>query len=77
MCTARPQWMSVTQQKLNYKATSYRVEVNLVDILEINEVEGYVRCEPMVTIGRLMDALVSRGWMVPIVPEIGENSLPN
>jgi delta24-sterol reductase len=40
MCTARPQWMSITQQKLNYKSTSYRVEVNLMDILEINTKEG-------------------------------------
>ncbi len=44
-----------------------------MDILEINAKERYVRVEPMVTIGRLMEALVERGWMVPIVPEIGED----
>ncbi len=27
MCTARPQWMSISQQKINYKSKSYRVEV--------------------------------------------------
>ena len=30
MCTARPQWMSISQQKINYKDKSYRVEVNIV-----------------------------------------------
>ncbi len=34
--------------------------------------ERYVRVEPMVSIGRLMEALVAKGWMVPIVPEIGK-----
>ena len=43
-----------------------------MDILEINTEKRYVRVEPMVTIGRLMRALVDRGWMVPIVPEIGK-----
>ena len=27
MCTARPTWMSITQQKITYKDTAYRVQV--------------------------------------------------
>ena len=27
MCTARPGWMSITQQKITYKDTAYRVQV--------------------------------------------------
>ena len=29
MCTARPTWMSITQQKITYKDTSYKVQVNI------------------------------------------------
>ncbi len=43
-----------------------------MDILDINEEKRYVRVEPMVTIGRLIKALISKGWTVPIVPEIGD-----
>ena len=72
MCTARPTWMSITQQKITYKDHAYRVQVNLMDILEINEEKGYVRCEPLVTVQRLVEALQPKGWIVPIVPEIGD-----
>ena len=42
-----------------------------MDILEINEEEKFVRCEPLVTVERLVEALKTKGWMVPVVPEIG------
>ncbi|TRY79718.1 hypothetical protein TCAL_01985 [Tigriopus californicus] len=72
MCTARPQWMSISQQKINYKSTSYQVEVNLMDILNIDTDKMVVTCEPMVSIGRLIDLLIPLGYTVPIVPEIGD-----
>ena len=43
-----------------------------MDILEINTEKRYVRCEPMVTVQRLVEALTPQGWIVPIVPEIGK-----
>lgn len=72
MCTARPTWMSITQQRITYKDTAYRVQINLMDILEINTEKNYVRCEPLVTVQRLVEALTPQGWIVPIVPEIGD-----
>jgi len=72
MCTARPTWMSITQQKITYKDTAYRVKIPLMDILEINEEKKFIRCEPLVTVQRLVEALQAKGWIVPIVPEIGD-----
>ena len=71
MCTARPQWMSISQQNLKYKATSYQVECNLMDILNIDTQRGIVTVEPMVSIRRLCEALIPLGYTVPIVPELG------
>jgi len=72
MCTARPTWMSITQQKITYKDKAYRVKIPLMDILEINEEKKFIRCEPLVTVQRLVEALQAKGWIVPIVPEIGD-----
>lgn len=43
-----------------------------MDILEINEEKKFVKCEPMVTVQRLVEALTAKGWIVPIVPELGD-----
>ena len=72
MCTARPQWMSITQQRINYKSKSYRVEVNLMDILHLDEEKRFVTVEPLVNVKRLIEYLIPRGWTVAIVPEIGD-----
>ena len=66
MCTARPTWMSITQQKITYKDNAYQVKVNLMDILSVDTEEKFVRCEPLVTVQRLVEALTPQGWIVPI-----------
>jgi FAD/FMN-containing dehydrogenase len=43
-----------------------------MDILGIDTDRRVVRCEPLVTVQRLVEALVPKGWIVPIVPEIGD-----
>ena len=63
MCTARPTWMSITQQTITYKDHAYRVQVNLMDILEIDTDRKIVRCEPLVTVQRLVEALTPKGKM--------------
>ena len=72
MCTARPTWMSITQQKITYKDNAYQVKVNMMDILSVDTKEKFVRCEPYVTVQRLVEALTPQGWILPIVPEIGD-----
>ena len=46
-----------------------------MDILKIDTEKQIVTVEPLVSIRRLMEALVPMGWTVPIVPEIGNNSI--
>ncbi|CAB4056696.1 DHCR24 [Lepeophtheirus salmonis] len=70
MCTARPQWKSITQQKMLYKEKCYQIEINMSDIISIDEKRRKVYVEPMVTIGELNDFLLTKGWTVPIVPEL-------
>jgi len=70
MCTARPSWMSISQQKLGYKDRMYRVKVDLQDILEIDGTGLTVTVEPAVTIGFLNRVLVNAGFTLPIVPEL-------
>ena len=43
-----------------------------MDILEINEEKQIVKCEPLVTVERLVESLTAKGWIIPIVPEIGD-----
>ena len=70
MCTARPSWMSISQQKLGYKDRMYRVKVDLQDILMIDDADMTVTVEPAVTIGFLNMVLVRSGFTLPIVPEL-------
>ena len=50
-----------------FKDKAYRVQINLMDILEINEEKKYVRCEPMVSVQRLFEALQAKGYDVQYV----------
>jgi len=67
MCTARPSWMSITQQKIGYKDKMYRVAVDLEKVIEVNPEEMTVTVEPSVSIGFLNRFLVSKGWTLPVV----------
>ena len=46
--------------------------MELGNIVSIDEKSQTVRVQPRVTIGRLTDYLIQKGWMVPIVPEIDD-----
>ena len=50
--------MSISQQKLGYKDTLYKVAVDLPDVLEIDTKNMVVRVEPCVTIGRQQQSRV-------------------
>ena len=71
MCTARPSWMSISQQKLGYKERMFRVRVdNMQDMLNLNKKKMLVTVEPGITIGFLNRALVGMGYTLPVVPEL-------
>ena len=46
--------------------------IDMPDILSVDESRRTVTVEPMVTIGQLNDFLVSRGWTLPVVPELDD-----
>ena len=71
MCTARPSWMSISQQKLGYKDRMFKVKVDsLQDIVNVDKEKMVVTVEPGITIGFLNRALVSMGYTLPVVPEL-------
>ena len=71
MCTARPSWMSISQQTLGYKDRMFRVRVDfLQDIVTLDKEKMTVSVEPNITIGLLNRFLVSQGVTLPVVPEL-------
>ena len=51
LCTARGGWQSISPGYRSYKQFSAKINVNLYDILELDEVNNTVRVEPMVSDG--------------------------
>ena len=72
MCTARPQWMSISPQSFQYKDKMFRVRLNLDKIVGIDKKKMVVKVEPSISIGLLNRALVEQGLTLPIVPELDQ-----
>ena len=72
MCTARGNLKSISMQRIKYKDYLYKISVDLDNILELNEQKKTVLVEPSVTIGTLNDFLISKGWTLPVVPELDD-----
>ena len=72
MCTSRPQWMSISVQRITYKDRMCQIKVDLAEIIHIDTENRLVRVEPRVTIGNLNDFLIAQGWTLPIVPELDD-----
>lgn len=72
ICTARPGWQTISFRMPIYKNNMYKVEVNLVDILEVNAENKLVRVEPLVTMGQLTATLNPLGWTIPVLPEMDD-----
>ena len=71
MCTARPSWMSISQQRLGYKDRMCRVRLDaLKAIVSVDREQMTVSVEPNITIGFLNRALVRQGLTLPVVPEL-------
>lgn len=72
MCTARPGWMTVSLRVGKYKQTHEKIQVNLMDVLEVDTERSVVRVEPLVTMGQLTATLLPLGWTVPVLPELDD-----
>jgi len=71
--TARPGWQRVSNKQSAYKQGCFRMQVDrMIDILDIDLQERFVRVEPMVTMGVLVPVLMKNGWTLPVVPELEE-----
>ena len=53
-----------------YKLSHRKIDVDLYDILDIDEQRKIVRVEPLATMGQISRNLISRGWTLPVVPEL-------
>ncbi|CAH0562714.1 unnamed protein product [Brassicogethes aeneus] len=72
MCTARPGWQTMSFRQPVYKKSFTKIDVNLVDILNVDEKKKIVTVEPMVTMGQLTATLNHMGWTIPVLPEIDD-----
>lgn len=72
MCTSRPGYKAMSFRKPLYKSTSYQIDCNLIDILEIDREQRSVRVEPMATMGQVTHTLAKLGWTVAMVPELDD-----
>ncbi|NOT10334.1 MAG: FAD-binding oxidoreductase [Methylococcaceae bacterium] len=70
LCTARSGWKTMSELVPKYKLFHRKIDIGLCDILEIDEQRGIVRVEPLATMGQISRSLISRGWMLPVVPEL-------
>lgn len=72
LCTARSGWKSMSDLVPKYKLSHRPIDVGLYDILELDEARRIVRVEPLVTMGQITETLLSRGWTLPVLPELEE-----
>lgn len=70
LCTARSGWKTMSEMVPKYKLSHRKIDIGLYDILEIDVQRRSVRVEPLATMGQISRSLISRGWTLPVVPEL-------
>lgn len=74
MCTARPNWLSLSTTFFN-KKECHQIPVPLYDILSLNEDKMTVRVEPMVSVGDITRFLIPKGYTLAVTLEIADATL--
>lgn len=72
MCTARPGWSSISPRLGQYKDNMRKININLMDVLEVDVKRKIVRTEPLVTMGQISKLLLPHGWTLPVLPEMDD-----
>jgi delta24-sterol reductase len=72
LCTARSGWQAMSEMVPKYKLTRRNIHIGMYDILEIDEERRTVRVEPLASMGQISRSLISRGWILPVVPELDD-----
>ncbi len=72
LTTARSGWKTMSELVPKYKLSHRKIAIGMYDILEIDEQRGIVRVEPLATMGQISRSLISKGWTLPVVPELDD-----
>jgi delta24-sterol reductase len=73
MCTARSTQETMSLRISKHKENLHKIDISaLHNILQIDEQNGIVRVEPLVTCGQLTATLNPLGWTIPVVPELDD-----
>jgi len=70
LCTSRSGWKTMSELVPKYKLSHRKIDIGLYDILDIDELRQIVRVEPLASMGQISRDLISRGWTLPVVPEL-------
>jgi len=74
MCTARPNWQSLSTTFVN-KDALHKIRVDLDEILELDEDNMSVHVEPGVTTGQITRYLIPKGYTLAVTLEISDATL--
>jgi delta24-sterol reductase len=72
LCTSRSGWQAMSEMVPKYKLTRRNIHIGMYDILEIDENRRTVRVEPLASMGQISRSLISKGWILPVVPELDD-----
>ncbi len=70
LCSARSGWKTMSEWVPKYKLSHRNIDIAMYDILHIDIERGVVRVEPLASMGQISRDLKSRGWTLPVVPEL-------
>lgn len=72
LCTSRSGWQSMSEMVPKYKLTRRNIHIGMYDILSIDEKNQTVSVEPLASMGQISRALIQKGWILPVVPELDD-----
>jgi delta24-sterol reductase len=72
LCTARGGWQSISPGYRTYKQHSTKISIDMYDILSWDESAMTITVEPMVTMGDISHFLISKGYTLPVLPEMDD-----
>lgn len=72
LCTARSGWQAMSEMVPKYKLTRRNIHIGMYDILEIDATRRTVRVESLASMGQISSSLISKGWILPVVPELDD-----
>jgi delta24-sterol reductase len=72
LCTNRPGWQTMSLKGAAHKQGHKRVNIKLVDIIEMDKEAMTIRVEPLVNMGQITRFLIPKGYTLAVLPELDE-----